>query len=130
MQTSVGKATRVELKAGNSAEAHLTKVGDNASGRRERKARAQSANSAFNSTQRAWLRKAWLSVEAKTRLYSSCVQSRLLHNAGASAYKRAELDKLDAAHRRRLRRVLGVLYPEHISNEETYSRANATLISI
>ena len=64
------------------------------------------------------------------KLYSSCVQSRLLHNAGTSAYKQAELDKLDAGHRRRLRRALGALYPERTSSKETRSRANARPISI
>ena len=59
-----------------------------------------------------------LSLETKMKLYNSCVQSRMLYNAGASVYTRVELDKLDAAHRRHLRRILGVFYPEHISNEE------------
>ena len=70
-------------------------------------------------------------VETKMKLYNSCVQSRLLYNAGANAYKRAELDKLDAAHRRHLRRILGVFYPDHISNEDTYNcTSNTRPISI
>ena len=56
--------------------------------------------------------------------------SRVLHNAGASVYTRVELDKLDAAHRRHLRRILGVFYPEHISNEETCRRTETRPISI
>ena len=119
MQMSVGKATRVDFIARDSAEAQLSTVGNSVSGKHECKARIQSANAAFKSMQRIWLRKASISVETKMKLCDSCVQSRLLRNAGASAYKRVVLDKLDAAHRRRLRRLLGVLYPEHISNVET-----------
>ena len=54
----------------------------------------------------------------------------MLYNAGASVYTRVELDKLDAAHRRHLRRLLGVFYPEHISNEETHRRTEARPIPI
>ena len=71
-----------------------------------------------------------LSLETKMKLYNSCVQSRMLYNAGASVYTRVELDKLDAAHRRHLRRILGIFYPEHISNEETYRRTETRPISI
>ena len=84
----------------------------------------------LNSMQRIWFRKASLSVATKMKLYNSCVQPRMMYNAGASAYTRVELDKLDAAHRRHLRRILGVFYPEHITNEETYRRTEARPISI
>jgi exonuclease III len=130
MQMNVGKTTHVEFTAGNSTEVQLSTVGNSVSGKHECKARIQSANSAFNSMQRIWLRRASISIETKMKLYNSCVQSRLLYNAGASAYTRVELDKLDAAHRRHLRRLLGVFYPEHISNEETYTRTRTRPISI
>ena len=121
---SAGEATHAEFKMGNSTEAQLTTVGNDVNGKRECAGRVQSANSAFNSMQRIWLRKASLSID------DSCVQSRMLYNAGASVYARVELDKLDAAHRRRLRRVLGVFYPEHMSNEETRRRTGARPTSI
>ena len=57
---------------------------------------------------------------------ASSRQSRLLCNAGASAYNKVELDKLDVARRRHLR-LLGVFYPEHMSDVETYERANARM---
>lgn len=130
MQMNAGKTTHVEFKMGNSSEAQLITVGNDVNGKRECAARIQSANSAFNSMQRIWFRKASLSVATKMKLYNSCVQPRMMYNAGASAYTRVELDKLDAAHRRHLRRILGVFYPEHITNEETYRRTEARPISI
>ena len=130
MQMNAGKTTHVEFKMGNSSEAQLITVGNDVNGKRECAARIQSANSAFNSMQRIWFRKASLSVATKMKLYNSCVQPRMMYNAGASVYTRVELDKLDAAHRRHLRRILGVFYPEHITNEETYRRTEARPISI
>jgi len=130
MQMNAGKTTHVEFVAGSSTEIQLSTVGSRVSGKHECSARIQSANAAFNSMQRIWLRKATISNETKTRLYNCCAQSRLLYNAGASAYRKTELDKLDAAHRRHLRRILGVFYPEHISNVEVYERTKARPISI
>ena len=105
---NISKTTHAEFRMGSSTEVQLTIVGNNVSGKRECAARIQSANSAFNSMQRIWFRKASLSVETKMKLYNSCVQSRMQYNIGASVYTRVELDKLDAAHRRHLRRVLGI----------------------
>merc|ERR1712023_451979 len=105
MQMSVGKATHVEFDAGDSVETQLSTVGNRVSGKRECNVRIQSANAAFNSMSRIWLRKTKISVETKTRLHNSRAQSRLLYNAGASAYRKPELDKIDAVHRRRLRRL-------------------------
>lgn len=97
MQTNTGKTTHVELKEENATETSLTTVGNSVNGQQQEcKVRKLSANSAFNSMQRIWLRNKSLSVETKMRLYNSCVQSRLLYNAGASSYKRTEVDKLDA----------------------------------
>merc|ERR1711991_709861 len=130
MQMNAGKTTHGEFKMGNSSEAQLITVGNDANGKHECAAWIQSANTAFNFIQRIWLRKASLSVATKMKLYNSCVQPRMMYNAGASVYTRVELDKLDAAHRRHLRRILGVFYPEHITNEETYRRTEARPISI
>ena len=130
MQMNIGKTTHVEFDAGNSVETQLSTVGNRVSGKQECNVRIQSANAAFNSMNRIWLRKTNISTETKMRLYNSCVQSRLLYNAGASVYRKTELDKIDAVHRRHLRRLLGVFYPEHLSNMETYERTKSRPISI
>ena len=49
MQMSIGKTTRVELEAGNSADMQLSTVGSRVSGKQECHARTKSANVAFNS---------------------------------------------------------------------------------
>lgn len=88
MQMNIGKTTHVDFDTGNSVEIQLSTVGSRVSGKHEWNARIQSANVAFNSMQRIWLRKMTISTETKMRLYNSCVQSRLLYNAGASAYRK------------------------------------------
>ena len=99
-------------------------------GELESKLRIQSANAAFNAMHRVWLKKHKTSMKIKMRLYNSCVRSRLLYNAGVSAYTRIQLDKIDAAHRRHLRRLLGIYYPERISNQELYQQTESKPISV
>ena len=69
-------------------------------------------------------------MKIKMRLYNSCIRSRLLYNAGVSAYTRIQLDRIDAAHRRHLRRLLGIYYPERISNQELYQQTESKPISV
>ena len=77
-----------------------------------------------------WLKRLKTSIKIKMRLYNSCVRSRLLYNAGVSAYTKVLLDKIDAARRRHLRRLLGIYYPERISNLELYKQTESKPISV
>ena len=130
MQMNATKTTHVELVPGHTTKTSLLTLGNQVSGELECKIRIQSANAAFNAMQRVWLNKHKTSMKIKMRLYNSCVKSRLLYNAGVSAYTRIQLDKIDAAHRRHLRRLLGIYYPERISNQELYHLTESKPISV
>jgi len=58
--------------------------------------------------------------ETKLRLYNALVKPILLYNCGTWGLNKMWLEKLDATHRRHLRRLLGVFHPEHISNAKLY----------
>ena len=130
MQMNATKTTHVELEPGRTTEISLLTLGNQVSGELECKLRIQSANAAFNAMQRVWLKRLKTSIKIKMRLYNSCVRSRLLYNAGVSAYTKVQLDKIDAAHRRHLRRLLGIYYPERISNLELYKQTESKPISV
>jgi len=130
MTMNATKTTHVELEPGNTTKTSLPTLGNQVSGELECQSRIQSANAAFNAMHRVWLKKHKTSVEIKMRLYNSCVRSRLLYNAGVSAYTRIQLDRIDAAHRRHLRRLLGIYYPERISNQELYKQTDSKPISV
>jgi hypothetical protein len=130
MQMNATKTTHVEFVPKRTTQVKLSTLGNQVSGELECKARIQSANAAFNSMQRLWLRRLPISTETKMKLYNSCVKSRLLYNAGVSTYTRVELDKIDAAHRRHLRRLLGIFYPERIGNEDLYRTTESIPISV
>ena len=130
MQMNATKTTHVEFEPGRTSQVSLMTLGNQVSGELECKMRIQSANAAFNSMQSVWLKRLSTSTETKMRLYNSCVKSRLLYNAGVCTYTRVQLDKIDAAHRRHLRRLLGIYYPEKISNPELYERTESKPISV
>ena len=127
---NASKTTHVELDPGRTTEISLLTLGNQVSGELECELRIQSANAAFNAMQRVWLKRLKTSIKIKMRLYNICVRFRLLYNAGVSAYTRVQLDKIDAAHKRHLRRLLGIYYPERISNLELYKRTEGKPISV
>ena len=92
-----------------------------------RKKRAQTA---FNSMIKVWLRGNKISLETKVKLYNSIVLPHLLYNSAAATYTSVQLEKMNSMHRRHLRRLIGIFYPEHISNKDTYDRTNTRPISI
>ena len=51
------------------------------------------------------------------------------YNCGTWGLKRTEIESLDAFHRRQLRHLIGVFYPNYISNAKLYTRCQADPIS-
>jgi hypothetical protein len=92
-----------------------------------RKGRAQTA---FNSMYRIWLKGNKISIDTKVKLYNATVLPQLLYNAAAATYTADQLEKLNSTHRRHLRRMLGVFYPDHISNIDTYRKTKTRPVSI
>ena len=64
------------------------------------------------------------------KLYNAIVKPHLTYNAAASAYTGIQVEALDRLHRKQLRRLLNVYYPEHISNADVYARTGAHPIVI
>ena len=52
------------------------------------------------------------------------------YNLGAIAYKKAQLNKLDAAHRKQLRQILRIFWPNTIHYKRLYERCHTCPISI
>ena len=128
MTMNIGKTEHHEFKPRGKTE--MTILKSHIDREKELKSRKAKAAGAFNAMQRIWMRGQPISIETKVRLYNSCVKSRILYNAGATAYTQIQLDKLDSFHRNHLRKLLGVYYPEHIGNKEVYERTKSGPISV
>ena len=91
--------------------------------------RKQLANVAFHKLSTVWFRRSRISLPLRLRLYESFVVPVLIYNMGTWGLTKAELDRLDAYHRRHLRQIVGIHWPHRISNTALYRRCRCPPIS-
>ena len=91
--------------------------------------RKQLANVAFRKLMTVWFRRAHISLHLRLRLYASFVIPVLTYNMGTWGLTQADLVRIDTYHRRHLRQVIGVHWPNRISNVALYHRCQCRPIS-
>ena len=74
-------------------------------------------------------RRSRISLPLRLRLYESFVVPVLTYNMGTWGLTKAELDRLDTYHRRHLRQIIGIHWPNRISNAALYRRCRCHPIS-
>ena len=92
--------------------------------------RINNATIAFRRLNNIWLRSNLISTSTRLHLYNAYILPIYTYNLGAVAYKKAQLNKLDAAHRKQLRRILRIFWPNTIHNKRMYERCHTCPISI
>jgi len=97
-------------------------ISDNGSCDKDIKTRLGKANSVFGRLNNIWKNKT-LSTKIKIRLYESLVMSTLLYAAETWPMTVANMKKLEAAHHKWQRKILGVSWRDMITNEEIRRRA-------
>ena len=66
-----------------------------------------------------------MTVATKMQIYNTTVRPHFLQSAGAAVLRKVEGDKLNSLHCAQLRRLLGIHYPQHLSNQGVYKRTGA-----
>ena len=87
------------------------------------------STSALNMLHRVW-KAPQITIGTRMKIFNATVLSLLTQSAGATAFMRRNLDKLDAHHRTLLRRLLGVYWPNTISNVDVYEQTNTSPITV
>ena len=82
----------------------------------------------MNKLQPIWI-KNQVNQKTKMKLYRALVKSILLYNCSTWGVTQNIEQKLDAFHRRQLRRVLNIKYPTNISNKKLYEKTEEIPIS-
>ena len=82
--------------------------------------RKQLATASMTKINAIYLKKDKVKLEKKIKIYRALVKSVLLYNCGTWGVSANVQQKLDAYHRRHLRRILGMKYPTRILNEKLY----------
>ena len=67
-----------------------------------------------------WIKGNTLKTSTKIKLYKSLVKSILLYNCGTWALTLTEEERLNAYHRKQLKKILNIRYPKKITNKSLY----------
>ena len=88
--------------------------------------RKQLSNNAMNNMNKIWLKKEKL----RLKMYKSLIKPVLLYNSSTWGLTEEEKKNLNSFHRRQLRKVLNVKYPDTMSNKDMYEKSGEKLISL
>ena len=88
------------------------------------------AQNAFRDLLNIWYRQNLISERKRICLYEALVLPILLYNCGTWGLTKKNLESLDALHRKQLRRVIGVIWPERINNQDLYERCRVRPVSL
>ena len=91
--------------------------------------RKQLSNAALYKLKNIWIGKDKINHNIKLKLYKALLKSILTYNCGTWALAQTELNKLDAFHRKQLRKVVNIYYPTKISNKTLYKKCNEKPLS-
>ena len=92
--------------------------------------RKQLANVALNKLNNVWIKGNKLKTSTKIKLYKSLVKSILLYNCGTWALTLTEEERLNAFHRKQLKKILNIRYPKKITNKSLYKICQEKPLSI
>ena len=92
--------------------------------------RIELASQAYGRFHSLWLRRQRVSEKRRIRLYNALVLPVLLYNCGTWEPTKAMLERLDRFHCRKLRNLIGVHYPDRITNMVLYERCHSKPLSI
>jgi len=91
--------------------------------------RKQLAAAAFTSMFNVWKRRNKISERLRLRLYSAFILPILTYNSGTWGVSETVLQSLDAFHRRQLRSLLGLQWPQRTPNAVLYERCKMEPLS-
>ena len=107
---------------------HTKKLGSLIGDDKDIEGRKQLAQAALKKLTKIWMNCGKVSESTRLRLYNAYVRPVLLYNSGTWGITDAACIKLDTFHRRQLRRVLGIHYPQRIRNQDLYNRCRCHTI--
>lgn len=84
------------------------------------KNRKDLAAAAFQRMDKAWLDRRSVNRELKLQLLDTAVMSVFFYNSSCWGLRRCDIEGIDSLHRRFLRKILNISWPETISNKALY----------
>ena len=94
------------------------------------KNRKQLASGALSKMNKIWKNKKYVTLKKRLKLYDSLVKSILLYNSSTWGLTTQDEKRLNSFHRRQLRSVLGIKWPQKIRNKKIYEKTNTKPLSV
>jgi hypothetical protein len=88
------------------------------------------ATVAFKNMNKIWIRKDKIRLTNKIRLYNAYIKPIITYNSGTWALTKHQTEKLNAFHRKQLRSMANIHYPNRITNDKLYNICNTEQLSI
>lgn len=92
--------------------------------------RKQLSNNAMNKMNNVWFKKDKIKVDLRIKMYKTLIKPILLYNSSTWSMSETENNNINAFHRRQLRLILNVKYPETMKNKDIYHKTNEKPISL
>ncbi|KAK3795533.1 hypothetical protein RRG08_036860 [Elysia crispata] len=92
--------------------------------------RKQLSTAALNKLYHVWMKGNKLKTTTKIQLYKSLVKSILLYNCSTWALTLTEEEKINAFHRKQLKKVLNIKFPVKITNKSLYKKCQEKPLSL
>ena len=121
LKSILTKQKKTPLSKNEDAWRSTKKVGSLMGDNEDVERRKQLSNAGLYKLKNIWIGKDKINHNIKIKLYKALVKSILTYS-GTWALAQTELNKLDAFHRKQLRKVLNIYYPTKISNKTLYKK--------
>ncbi|GFR95291.1 endonuclease-reverse transcriptase [Elysia marginata] len=92
--------------------------------------RKQLSSTALSRLNNLWLKDNKIKTATKIHLYKSLVKSILLYNCSTWALTHTEEEKLNAFHRKQLKKILNIKFPVKITNKSLYKNCQEKPLSL
>ena len=127
---NVDKTELTTLAREETSWKNTKKVGTLIGDKEDIKRRKQLSTVALHKLKTVWIKGDKLKRETKLKLCRTLVKSILTYNCGTWALTQTEEEKINAFHRKQLKRVLNIRYPVKITNRSLYKKCNAKPLSL
>ena len=130
LSVNVDKTEFTKLSRQETAWRDTKKVGTLIGDKEDVERRKQLSTEAIYKLTNVWIKGDKLKRVTKIKLYRALVKSILTYNCGTWALTQTEEEKINAFHRKQLKKVLNIRYPEKITNKSLYKVCNEKPLSI
>jgi hypothetical protein len=129
LKVNEGKTEYLTINRESCGTADIKKLGSRVNCIADMNYRFEKAREAFRLMRKIWVGEKYVSLGTRIKMYKAYVIPILTYNLGTTVLIKTKMDRYDGFHRKQLRQVLRVFYPNHIGNEAVYAATSSGPIS-